>query len=177
MGETRRGVLRGGFAAAAALAAAAPGAGATAAGAEGGTADDASLRTAFDRLSKTLNGGDVDGFLALFHERAVVIDEDSPFRNTKEQFIDHLGFHGAKNWEGFAWVPRDTRLFVRGNTGYTAGTVTFRGKPVDSGFRLRHMMHTIGWSRPAAGADWKIVLFHQAPLYGHLHGTSPGTGN
>jgi ketosteroid isomerase-like protein len=137
----------------------------------------ASLQAAFDRLSKTLNGGDVEGFLGLFHERALVIDEDSPFRNTKAEFIDHLGFHGPKNWQGFAWVPRDTRLFVRGNTGYTAGTVTFRGKPVDAGFRLRHMMHTIGWSRPAAGADWKIVLFHQSPLHGHIDGASPGTGN
>jgi ketosteroid isomerase-like protein len=140
-------------------------------------ADVASLQAAFDRLSQTLNGGDVAGFLGLFHERALVIDEDSPFRNTKAEFIDHLGFHGPGNWQGFAWVPRETRLYVRGDTGYTAGTVTFRGKPVDSGFRLRHMMHTIGWNRPSAAGEWKIVLFHQAPLYGHLHGTSPGTGN
>lgn len=172
MNGTRRDVLAGGLAAAAGLA----GAAATSAAPAKTAADDASLRAAFDRLSKTLNGGDVAGFLALFHERAVCIDEDSPFRNSKAEFVDHLGFHGAKNWEGFAWVPRDTRMFVRGDTGYTAGTVTFRGKPVDAGFRLRHMMHTIGWSRPSATGEWKIVLFHQSPLYGHVDGASPGTG-
>jgi hypothetical protein len=117
----------------------------------------------------------VPGFLGLFDERAVIIDEDAPFRMTKAEFIDHLGFHGNKNWESFAWVPRETRYVVRGDTGVSAGTVTFRGKPIDSGFRLRHMLHTIGWNR--TGADWKIVCFHQSPLYGHINGASPGTGN
>jgi hypothetical protein len=45
---------------------------------------------------------------------------------------------------------------------------------VDAGFRLRHMLHTIGWHR--TGADWRIVCFHQTPLWGHLDGASPGTG-
>lgn len=135
------------------------------------------LKAAFGRMSSTLNSGDIEGFLALFHDRALVIDEDSPFRHSKAEFIDHLGFHAKNNWQGFAWVPRDVRLVVRSNTGYTAGTVTFRGKPVDAGFRLRHMMYTIGWSRPSVGADWKIVLFHQAPLHGHIEGSSPGTGH
>lgn len=178
MDETRRELIAGGLAAVGIAAAAAPATAASKGGAaaKGAAADEESLRAAFAKLSQTLNGGDVAGFLAMFHERAVCIDEDSPFRNSKAEFIDHLGFHGAKNWEGFAWVPRDTRLFVRGNTGYTAGTVTFRGKPVDAGFRLRHMMHTIGWSRPSAGGEWQIVLFHQSPLYGHIDGASPGTG-
>ena len=173
MSSSRRDVLMGGVAVAAAVATGdAGGAAGARAGPERG--DVASLQAAFDRLSKTLNGGDVAGFLALFDERATVIDEDSPFRNSKAQFVDHLGFHGAKNWEGFAWVPRETRLLVRGDTGYTAGTVTFRGKPVDDGFRLRHMLHTITWHR--TGGDWKIVCFHQAPIYGHVSNPSPGTG-
>lgn len=176
MNGTRRDVLAGGLIAVAGLAAATAAQPAAAApAAKPVAADDASLRAAFAKLSQTLNGGDVAGFLGLFDERAVVIDEDSPFRMSKAEFVDHLGFHGNGTWEGFAWVPRETRYLVRGDTGVTAGTVTFRGKPVDAGFRLRHLMHTIGWAR-APGGDWRIVCFHQTPLYGHIDGASPGTG-
>jgi hypothetical protein len=132
------------------------------------------LRVAFSRLSSTLNGGDVAGFLALFDERAIIIDEDAPFRMSKAEFVDHLSFHGDSNWQGFAWLPRETRFVVRGATGLTAGSVTFRGKPVNAGFRLRHMLHTIGWAR--SDGAWRIVCFHQTPVWGHVQNPSPGTG-
>jgi len=137
--------------------------------------DLASLAAAFDRLSWTLNTGDSTGFLAAFDERAVVIDEDAPFRMSKAGFVEHLGFHGSGMWEGFAWVPRDGRHVVRGDSGFTAGTVTFRGKPVDAGFRLRHMMFTISWRRDTG--TWRVVCFHQSPVRGHADGPSPGSGD
>jgi ketosteroid isomerase-like protein len=133
----------------------------------------ASLRTTFDRFSATLNAGDLPGFLALFHDEAVIIDEDVPFRISKQEFIDHLGFHGRRNWESFAWVPRSVRVEVFTNTGFVAGSATFRGKPVDSGYRLRHMLQTMGWTRGMDG-EWKIVSFHQSPLAGHVDHGSPG---
>lgn len=133
----------------------------------------ASLRATFDRFSDTLNGGDLPGFLALFHDEAVIIDEDVPFRIGKQEFIDHLGFHGRSNWESFAWVPRSVRVEVFGETGFVAGAATFRGKPIDAGYRLRHMLQTMGWSRGVDG-EWRIVSFHQSPLVGHIEHGSPG---
>jgi hypothetical protein len=133
--------------------------------------DAQSLRSASVRLSQPQNGGDVAGFLGLFDERALVIDEDAPFPMTKSEFIDHLGFHGAGNWQGFFWVPRETRVLIVGDTRLTTGGVTFRGKPVDAGFRLRHVLHSITSIR--RGADWRIVCFHQTALFAHINGASP----
>lgn len=134
---------------------------------------EASLRSAFDRFSATLNRGDLDGFLALFDADAVIIDEDLPFRVGKREFVDHLGFHGRQIWESFSWVPRSVRIEVFGSTGLVVGGATFRGKPIDSGYRLRHMLQTMGWT---LGPDriWRIVLFHQSPMIGHLADGSPG---
>jgi len=133
---------------------------------------DRPLQAAFDRFSASLNTGDVAGFLALFRDDAAIIDEDAPFRMSKAEFVDHLGFHGKNLWEGFAWVPRGQRIAVRGATGLVAGSATFRGKPRDAGFRLRHMLYTMGWHRDADA--WRIVLFHQSPLVGHIERGSPG---
>jgi len=133
----------------------------------------ASLRAAFDRFAATLAGGDLPGFLGLFHDDAVVIAEDVPFRLGKQEFAEHLGFHGPSNWESYAWVPRAFRVEVFGNTGFVAGGATFRGKPKDAGFRLRHMLQTMGWHRGDDG-QWRIVSFHQSPIVGLIEDGSPG---
>lgn len=134
---------------------------------------DTSLREAFDRFAATLVAGDLPGFLGLFHNDAVIIDEDVPFRLGKQEFAEHLGFHGPSNWESFAWVPRNFRVEVFGDTGFVAGGATFRGKPKDAGFRLRHMLQTMGWHRGDDG-QWRIVSFHQSPLVGMVDYGSPG---
>jgi ketosteroid isomerase-like protein len=137
-------------------------------------AEVAALAAAFARLSQTLNSGDAAGFLSMFDARAICIDEDAPFRMDKAGFVEHLGFHDSTTWENFAWVPRESRHLVRGDSGFTAGAVTFRGKPRDAGFRQRHMLITMAWHREAGA--WRIVSFHQTPVWGHVDGASPGTG-
>ncbi len=137
-------------------------------------AEVVALAATFERLSQSLNAGDGAAFLAVFDERAICIDEDAPFRMDKAGFVEHLGFHDSTTWENFAWVPREARHLVRGDSGFTAGTVTFRGKPRDAGFRQRHMLITITWHRDAG--VWRIVSFHQTPVWGHVDGASPGTG-
>jgi hypothetical protein len=166
MKGTRRDAISGGLAAAVGFAAAE----AVPAKADAG-ADDASLRAAFDRLSKTLNGGDVEGFLALRHDRAVVIDEDSPFVLDKALFREHVDFHLSGMWTALEWLPREPKFEVIGTTGVVSTYFTLRGKPKDAGFRLRHGLCTVccNWD----GAQWRAGMFNIDPLSGHVVDASP----
>lgn len=134
--------------------------------------DLASLQGDFDSMVSALNAGEIERFWAYFHPSAVMIDEDSPWRFDLAGIKDHIGFHGGGVWESFAWRPRDLRRVVRGDTGVVAGAATFRGKPKDAGYRLRYMLFTQGWLRTNAG--WRVVLWHQSPVIGHLVNGSPG---
>ncbi|MCG8505835.1 MAG: nuclear transport factor 2 family protein [Sphingomonadales bacterium] len=144
-------------------------AGSGAATADGQTAD---LQRAFDRLEAALAGGDLDGFYGLIDDDAVIIDEDIPFILSKADFIDHIDFHLTGIWENFSWQSRDPQFRVFGNTGIVASFATFRGKPVDSGYRQRHLTFTQGWNRFADG--WRLVNWHQSPIDGHVIEGSPG---
>ena len=136
-----------------------------------GSTDTASLENAFKAWVSTLNEGKSEAFLQLHHEQAVFVDEDSPFRMSRDDFVDHLGFHGKNIWEGFAWVPRSSSFRVFGDTGVVAGNATFRGKPRNAGFRLRHLLYTHGWTR--VKGEWKLLSMHLSPVAGHIVGASP----
>ena len=103
-----------------------------------------SLQQVFNDWSAALNEGRLDDFYAYFHADADILDEDFPWRMTKTDFIDHIGFHATSNggqgvWEFFQWIPRELHVVVVGHTGHVAGFSTFRGKPRDCGFRQRFM--------------------------------------
>ena len=94
---------------------------------KGGVTETASLENAFKAWVSTLNEGKSEAFLHLHHEHAVFVDEDSPFRMSRDEFVDHLGFHGKNIWEGFAWVPRSSSYRVFSDTGVVADNHVFGG--------------------------------------------------
>ncbi|RME65325.1 MAG: nuclear transport factor 2 family protein, partial [Alphaproteobacteria bacterium] len=133
-----------------------------------GLADEGSesLRLAFARLEAALAAGDLDGFYGLIDDRAAIIDEDIPFLLSKAGFMDHIGFHIAGIWESFSWQSRQPAFRTFGRTGIVAGFATFRGKPIDSGYRQRHLLFSQGWNRFDDG--WRLVNWHQSPIDGHI---------
>jgi len=135
-------------------------------------ATTAGLEAAFKDWTRALNQGDLDTFWAYFDEASETLDEDYPWRMTKAEFIDHIGFHTRdKLWEFFEWVPREVQVKVWGTTGHVSGFSTFRGKPRDAGFRQRFMGFTIAWYH--AEGYWRLVSWHQSPLLGRIVGASP----
>ena len=141
------------------------------------SATKAGLNGAFNDWANALNTGDLKTFYAFFDARAEILKEDYPWRMTKEEFVDHIGFHagGAGQdalWEHFKWIPRETEVKVwHKNTGHVSGFSTFRGKPVDAGFRQRFMGFTTSWYHHSG--SWKMVSWHQSPLLGRIIGASP----
>jgi hypothetical protein len=131
-----------------------------------------SLQVAFQEVTAALNRGDLDAFYGFMHPKLLMIDEDSPWRLDLAGFKDHISFHGGGVWESFGWIPRDPQFRVVGETGVVAGGATFRGKPKDAGYRLRHLLYSQGWIRDAG--VWRMVLWHQAPIVGLVTDGSPG---
>ena len=131
------------------------------------------LEAAFNTWKDGLNTGDLDAFWRAFHEEAEILDEDFPWRMSKEDFMDHLNFHagGEGLWESFEWIPREMNFKVFGDTGHVSGFSTFRGKPRDAGFRQRFMGFTHTWVRQ--DGTWKLLCWHQSPLLGRIVGASP----
>lgn len=129
------------------------------------------LEEAFAALVRALETGDLPGFYGAILPQATIMDEDLPFRVDRAGFEAHIGFHGAKTWEGFAWKPYDIRVRAAGGTGTVAGFAMFRGKPRGAGYRLRPMLFTQGWTR--TGAGWRILSWQQSPVIGHVTRISP----
>ena len=132
----------------------------------------ASLDAAFLALSNALASGDLPGFYGLMHGDALIIDEDIPFLGGLAEFKDHSDWHVSGIWTGFQWCPRTWNTLAANDSGVVTGYSTFRGKPVDAGYRQRHMFFSQGWTREAAG--WRMVNWHQSTLDGHILDASPG---
>lgn len=133
---------------------------------------DETLESAFAGLVAALARGDLPGFYGAILADAVIMDEDLPFPVDRAGFEAHIAFHGPAIWEGFAWKPSDVRFVADGEAGFVAGFAMFRGKPKGSGYRLRPMLFSQGWSRGAAG--WKLASWQQSPVVGHVTQGSPG---
>ena len=130
-----------------------------------------SVNAAFGQMVAALKGGNLDRFYGAMHPAFTMIDEDSPFRMSKEEFQDHIGFHVSGIWETFEWRPLTYESREFASSGTITGLATFRGKPRDAGFRIRHMMFAQTWAKTSAG--WELVLWHQSPVDGHIFGVSP----
>ena len=104
-----------------------------------------SLETAFANWHDAFNSGKLEVVYATMHDEMVIFDEDIPWRFSKADFVDHIAFH-LPVWESFAWVPRELRYQVYGDTGLVTGYATLRGKPKDCGFRQRFMGFTQTWN-------------------------------
>ncbi|MEO0410487.1 MAG: nuclear transport factor 2 family protein [Pseudomonadota bacterium] len=129
------------------------------------------LAEAFEAMRQALATGDLDAFYGAILPEAKILDEDLPFGGDRAAFEDHISFHGPDNWQGFAWVPRDLRFTQHSGAGSVVGYATFRGKPVDAGYRIRPMMFSQGWRKGKDG--WKLALWHQSPIVGHITRISP----
>ena len=134
--------------------------------------DVAEFVEAFQTFVGYLGSGDLESFYGTIHDDAVIIDEDIPFRLTKAGFVDHINFHVSGLWEGFKWQERSPNFRVFGKTAIVASFATFRGKPVDAGYRQRHMAFTQGWQKFDEG--WRLISWHQSPFDGHILEASPG---
>ena len=137
---------------------------------------EASLRQVVADWTAALNQARLDDFYSYFHKDSDTIDEDFPWRMTKSEFIDHLGFHVTSNggkglWEFMEWLPREMHVLVVGTTGHVAGFSTFRGKPRDCGFRMRFMGFSLTWA--FADGRWQLLCWHQSVLAGRIAGASP----
>ena len=131
------------------------------------------LDAAFEEWVRALNNMDVEGFAAFFADDSEILDEDFPWRMSKTEFFDHLGFHMKPPglWESFEYVTRETNAKVWGTTGHVSGYSTLRGKPRDAGFRQRFMGFTTTWFH--ADGAWRLVSWHQSPLTSRIEGASP----
>lgn len=127
---------------------------------------------AFYQLANALKSGDLDTFYGLMHEEARLVDEDVPFIGSRGDFQKHIDWHVSGIWENFEWKPRHPRFAISGTTGVVVGYSTFRGKPVDAGYRQRHMFFSQGWSN--IDDQWFMINWHQSTLDGHVIGVSPG---
>jgi hypothetical protein len=137
----------------------------------------AGLAGAFGEWNKALNSGNLKKFYDFFDARSEILDEDYPWRMNKAEFMDHIGFHAGASgkpalWEHFQWIARDVEVKVwHKHTGHVSGFSTFRGKPVDAGFRQRFMGFTTSWHHHEGA--WKLICWHQSPLIGRIDGASP----
>ena len=130
------------------------------------------VQGAFEALSNALATGDIEGFYGMMHPDAVVIDEDIPFLGRVAEFKAHIDWHISGIWEFFNWVPRYPRFVQHGDSGAVCGYATFRGKPVDAGYRQRHLLFSQGWAKLDEG--WRLVNWLQSTFDGHVLGASPG---
>ena len=123
--------------------------------------DETSLRAAFDKLMACFERGDVEGFMAGLDPGLTMFDEDIPFRLSKTGFQGHVGLL-AQNMESMAFIPRDTKFAVHGQTGVVDGYFDFRAKPKDSGYRIRYgrFTMTLAWKNSA----WTVVAWHLSTL-------------
>ena len=114
------------------------------------------LDAAFEEWVRALNNMDVEGFAAFFADDSEILDEDFPWRMSKTQFFDHLGFHMKPPglWESFEYVTRETNAKVWGTTGHVSGYSTLRGKPRDAASASASWASRPPGSTPMAHGDW-----------------------
>lgn len=145
--------------------------GATAQTADAAAAADleAAFRAAFS-VAADRSGAVAEARLALLDEAVLVIDHDIPFPIDRAAYADHLTFQAG------VWDRVETRLLevstaVHGSTGVVSAYFVQRGKPVDSGFRLRAGYCTAVCTRDLQG--WRAIGLHLAPLAGQIIDASP----
>ena len=119
------------------------------------------------------NEGKIETTLNFFDDSALFVDEDNPFLLDKENFADHLAFHGSGLWESALWRSREERFQVFGTTGLVSCDFTFRGKPKDAGFRQRHGVCTVTCRWDATAGQWRGACLHLSTLLSHTNACSP----
>ena len=66
--------------------------------------DQQQLKAVFQKWADHLGSGQLDDFYAMMDEEIIIFDEDLPWRLTKKDFIEHIGFH-VLNWDSLNGFP------------------------------------------------------------------------
>lgn len=111
------------------------------------------------------------GRLAFLPEGALVIDHDIPFPLDRAGYADHLAFH-AENWERIETRFHELRSAIHGGTGIVSAYFIERGKPKNSGFRLRAGYCTAVCA--FENGQWRALGLHLSPLSAQIADASPG---
>ena len=117
--------------------------------------------------------GTIEDFYNFFDERALMVDEDTPFLLEKTAFKEHVDFHLSGIWEKLEWLPRDPRFMVIGKTGVVTSYFTLRGKPKSAGYRLRHGLVSVTCYYDESTRQWRAASMLLDPILGHIEQASP----
>ena len=109
----------------------------------------------------------------VFHDDALIVDEDTPFIFNKDEYREHMDFHMSGIWERFAWKPRDIDFRVIGSSGLISGNYSIHGKPKSAGYRQRDGMFSIV-CQANAKEEWQVLKFHCSSLFSAINHNSPG---
>lgn len=135
--------------------------------------DKKSLEAFFTTHFAVLWGeGSRESLFNVIHDDALIVDEDTPFIFSREEYAEHMDFHMSGIWERFAWKPRDISYTVVGTTGLITGNFSVHGKPTGAGYRQRDGMFSIICDA-GAGENWNVMKFHTSPLFSAIHHNSP----
>lgn len=117
----------------------------------------------------------LDEFLDFFDERALIVDDDHTSVLQKASFKDHLSFHlGSGMWESRALIAYEPVFKIIGDTGLITSNYTMRGKPVDSGFRLRHGVCSFSCFYTGEKNGWRAMSMFLGPMTSYIRNASPG---
>lgn len=117
--------------------------------------------------------GTREAFFDFFHDDAKFVDEDHPSVLDKPAFTDHIDFHLDGAWESLKIVTYESRFLVVGSTGVVTTYYTLRGKPTDSGFRIRHGICSVSCYYDETADRWRGMSLMLDPLSGHIDNASP----
>lgn len=151
----------------AAVAAAAATGTAPLAAAERGRGQNGALRAFSDAFGGIFNA---ERRLAFLAPNAMVIAHDVPFPLSREAFADHLAFQ-AGLWDQLEWALTAPRAVAHGKLTIVSSLFNERGKPKDSGFRLRPGFATA--TCVSHGGTWRAIGLHYGALLGQMLDASP----
>jgi len=127
--------------------------------ARGADVDD--LKTAFEQGVKALNAQDVDGFMALAHDQAVVFGAASPFPVDGKAAQRQTFQSAVNNRESTTFTPVNPQFRVIGDTGIAWGHAVITLKPKGGPLETQYVRYTLvyvktdgKWLRAAGHVSW-----------------------
>tara|TARA_X000000368_G_C22447757_1_gene457609 strand:+ start:77 stop:493 length:417 start_codon:yes stop_codon:yes gene_type:complete len=134
--------------------------------------DIESLEFEFSKALSLNYAGSNTHFFDFMDDRALFIDDDQTNILNLSEMRDHLDFHGAGVWESMEIKHYDIRSYIVADTGVVTSNYTIRGKPVSTGFRIRH-----GVCSASCYFDekkgWKAMSIVLGPMISYIRNASP----
>lgn len=122
----------------------------------------AQLRMSFESAVAALNAGDIDGFLADVHEKALSFYSCGPTSGKEGKAACQL------DWERFfgkthaaRFEPQNMQYRVIGNTGIAWGEYEVNVKTRDGGNARHRGRYTMTYTKE--DGKWKVIMQHNTP--------------